>query len=118
MTNNNAEKNPEDWTTGGEPMTGPQDSYLHTLAHQAGVEVPDDLTKAEASEKVDELQNELAEGPTSRPTKGRPDPDRLRLNGSCRARTGQLAKSSTHSLSQWVQTQWRWLSLVVPGGQS
>jgi hypothetical protein len=62
MTNNNAEKNPKDWTTGGEPMTGPQDSYLHTLAHQAGVEVPDDLTKAEASEKIDELQEQTGRG--------------------------------------------------------
>jgi Protein of unknown function (DUF3072) len=62
MTNNDAEKNPEDWTTGGEPMTGPQDSYLHTLAHQAGVEVPDDLTKAEASEKIDELQEQTGRG--------------------------------------------------------
>jgi len=42
----NAEKDPADWTTGDEPMTGPQRSYLHTLAREAGEEVPDDLTKA------------------------------------------------------------------------
>ncbi|OMC14166.1 DUF3072 domain-containing protein [Mycobacterium colombiense] len=44
--NETAEKDPSDWTTGDEPMTGPQRSYLHTLAQEAGREVPDDLTKA------------------------------------------------------------------------
>ncbi|TQS42239.1 DUF3072 domain-containing protein [Cryptosporangium phraense] len=53
------EKDPSDWVTGDEPATGAQDSYLHTLARQAGEEVPDDLTKAEASEKIDELRQEL-----------------------------------------------------------
>ena len=52
-----AEKDPETWVTGGEPATGPQKSYLHTLAHEAGAEVPDDLTKAHASEMIDELQS-------------------------------------------------------------
>lgn len=50
------EKDPEDWTTGDEPMTGPQASYLQTLAREAGREVPDDLTKAEASKLIDELR--------------------------------------------------------------
>lgn len=49
-------KDPENWTTGDEPMTGPQASYLETLAREAGVEVPEGLTKAEASKKIDELQ--------------------------------------------------------------
>jgi hypothetical protein len=49
-------KDPEDWVTGDEPMTGPQESYLNTLAREAGEEVPDDLTKAEASERIDELR--------------------------------------------------------------
>ncbi|XXS70116.1 DUF3072 domain-containing protein [Sorangium sp. So ce131] len=52
----NAQKDPRDWKTGDEPMTGAQASYLHTLAEQQGEEVPDDLTKAEASEKIDELR--------------------------------------------------------------
>ena len=42
----NPEKDPSDWTTGDEPMTGPQKSYLQTLAQEAGEEVPDGLTKA------------------------------------------------------------------------
>jgi hypothetical protein len=50
-------KDPRDWKTGDEPMTGAQASYLQTLAEQAGQEVPDDLTKAEASEKIDELRS-------------------------------------------------------------
>ena len=49
-------KDPEDWTTGEEPMTGAQRSYLHTLAEEAGVKVRDDLTKAEASKQIEELQ--------------------------------------------------------------
>jgi hypothetical protein len=49
-------KDPEEWTTGQEPMTGAQDSYLHTLAREAGEPVQDNLTKSEASEKIDELQ--------------------------------------------------------------
>jgi hypothetical protein len=52
----NARKDPDDWTTGEEPMTGAQRSYLHTLAEEAGETVNDDLTKAEASKKIDELQ--------------------------------------------------------------
>lgn len=45
-------KNPEEWTTGDEPMTGAQDSYLHTLAREAGENVEDDLTKAEADRRT------------------------------------------------------------------
>lgn len=53
----NPEKDPDDWATGDEPMTGPQQSYLSTLAHEAGEEPPpDDLTKAAASKRIDELQ--------------------------------------------------------------
>lgn len=52
----NTVKDPKDWTTGDEPMTGAQESYLHTLASEAGESVESDLTKAEASERIDELQ--------------------------------------------------------------
>jgi len=58
----NAEKDPKDWVTGDEPMTGPQESYLETLAQQAGEDVDHDLTKAEASMKIDELQEETGRG--------------------------------------------------------
>jgi hypothetical protein len=67
MTDSNArnpEKDPSDWTTGDEPMTGPQHSYLSTLAQEAGVEVPDSLSKAEASAKIDELQQQTGRGNT------------------------------------------------------
>ena len=57
-----AEKDPSDWVTGDEPMTGPQRSYLHTLGHEAGREVPDDLTKAQASALIDELQQASGRG--------------------------------------------------------
>jgi hypothetical protein len=55
-------KDPEDWTTGDEPMTGAQESYLHTLASEAGEGVDDDLTKAEASRRIDELQEKTGRG--------------------------------------------------------
>ncbi len=58
----NPEKDPEDWVTGDEPMTGPQRSYLQTLAREAGEEVRDDLTKAEASKRIDELQARTGRG--------------------------------------------------------
>ena len=52
----NPEKDPQEWVTGDEPMTGPQESYLQTLAREAGEQVPGDLSKAEASQKIDELK--------------------------------------------------------------
>jgi hypothetical protein len=58
-----AAKDPDDWTTGDEPMTGPQRSYLHTLAQEAGEEPPgDDITKAEASKRIDALQERTGRG--------------------------------------------------------
>ena len=52
-----AEKDPSDWVTGDEPATGAQKSYLETLARQSDEDVPDELTKAEASKKIDELKS-------------------------------------------------------------
>jgi hypothetical protein len=57
-----AQKDPDDWVTGDESMTGPQASYLKTLAQEAGEEFDPDLTKAEASKKIDELQHETGRG--------------------------------------------------------
>ena len=56
------EKPVEEWVTGDEPITGPQASYLATLAHQAGEQVPPDLTKAQASELIDRLQQVTGRG--------------------------------------------------------
>ncbi len=58
----NTVKDPADWSTGDEPMTGAQQSYLHTLAGEAGETVEDDLTKAEASRRIDELQDKTGRG--------------------------------------------------------
>ncbi len=58
----NAEKDPSDWVTGDEPMTGPQESYLQTLAQEAGEEVSTDISKAEASKRIDELQDRTGRG--------------------------------------------------------
>ena len=63
-TTTNAQKDPDNWTTGDEEMTGAQRSYLHTLAQEADEDPSqyDGLTKAEASKKIDELQAETGRG--------------------------------------------------------
>jgi hypothetical protein len=58
----NPEKDPDDWTTGDEPMTGPPASYLETLSREAGEEFDPGLTKAEASRRIDELQRRTGRG--------------------------------------------------------
>ncbi len=62
QVNQNPEKDPDDWVTGDEPMTGPQKSYLGTLAQEAGEDVPEGLSKAQASEMIDKLQGETGRG--------------------------------------------------------
>ena len=58
----NPEKDPKDWTTGDEPMTGPQRSYLHTLCQEAGEDLDENLSKAEASRRIEELQRKTGRG--------------------------------------------------------
>ncbi|HVK97574.1 MAG TPA: DUF3072 domain-containing protein [Flavisolibacter sp.] len=58
----NTIKDPDNWTTGNEEMTGAQRSYLQTLASEAGEEIDENLTKAEASKKIDELQHKTGRG--------------------------------------------------------
>lgn len=60
--NANPEKDTSDWVTGDEPMTGPQQSYLHTLAQEAERDVPDEMTKAQASDLIEELQAQTGRG--------------------------------------------------------
>ena len=65
ITNNetsNTIKDPDDWVTGDEEMTGAQRSYLQTLADEAGEEVDLNLTKAEASKRIEELQQKTGRG--------------------------------------------------------
>ena len=58
----NTQKDPDEWVTGGESMTGAQASYLKTLSEEAGETFDEQLTKAEASKKIDELQSETGRG--------------------------------------------------------
>ena len=58
----NTEKDPADWVTGDEPMTGAQKSYLRTLSEEAKVDFDETLTKAQASERIDELQAKTGRG--------------------------------------------------------
>ena len=58
----NTIKDPDNWTTGDEPMTGAQRSYLSTLSEEAGEELDENLTKAEASKRIEELQEKTGRG--------------------------------------------------------
>lgn len=60
--NSNAVKDPDQWTTGEEPMTGAQKSYLKTLSDQAGEPLDETLNKADASKRIDELQQKTGRG--------------------------------------------------------
>ncbi len=61
-TPNPAAKDPEDWVTGDEPMTAAQASYLGTLSREAGEQAPGELSKREASELIEELQQRTGRG--------------------------------------------------------
>ena len=58
----NAEKDPDNWTTGDEEMTGAQASYLKTLCEEAGEAFDPGLSKAEASKRIDALQEQTGRG--------------------------------------------------------
>ena len=62
LKGDNTIKDPDKWTTGDEPMTGAQRSYLKTLSDEAGEESIDQLTKAEASKRIEELQRKTGRG--------------------------------------------------------
>lgn len=62
LDNSNTVKDPDEWTTGDEHMTGAQQSYLKTLSDEAGEPVEGSLTKAEASKKIEELQQQTGRG--------------------------------------------------------
>ena len=61
-TGSNTQKDPDEWTTGDEPMTGAQASYLKTLSDEAGEEFDGSLSKADASKRIDELQRKTGRG--------------------------------------------------------
>jgi len=56
----NTEKDPAEWVTGDEPMTGAQASYLKTLSDETGESFDETLTKADASRRIDDLQEKAA----------------------------------------------------------
>ena len=58
----NTVKDPDEWVTGDEPMTGAQRSYLKTLSDEAGEPFDENLTKADASKRIDELQQKTGRG--------------------------------------------------------
>ena len=59
---NSTQKDPDEWETGEEPMTGAQASYLETLCREAGEEFDPNTTKADASKRIDELQAKTGRG--------------------------------------------------------
>jgi hypothetical protein len=58
----NRDKDPDDWTTGDEPMTGAQASYLKTLTEEAGETFDPGISKADASKRIDALQEKTGRG--------------------------------------------------------
>jgi len=62
QTNTNTQKDPEQWVTGDEPMTGAQESYLKTLSQEAGEPFDAEISKADASKRIDELQEKTGRG--------------------------------------------------------
>ncbi|CAN5871714.1 MAG: DUF3072 domain-containing protein [Actinomycetota bacterium] len=58
----NAAKDPDSWVTGDEPMTGAQASYLQTLSEEAGEPFDANLSKADASRRIEELQQRTGRG--------------------------------------------------------
>jgi hypothetical protein len=58
----NVQKDPEEWVTGDESMTAAQASYLKTLAQEADEPVDENLTKADASKRIEELQARTGRG--------------------------------------------------------
>jgi hypothetical protein len=80
----NTRKDPEDWVTGDEPMTGAQASYLRTLCEEAKEDFDPNLNKADASRRIDELRRKT----------GKPDHKTARENhdektGDRRHRAGE-----------------------------
>nr|WP_294944724.1 DUF3072 domain-containing protein [uncultured Mucilaginibacter sp.] len=62
LKGSNTIKDPDEWTTGDEPMTGAQHSYLKTLSDEAGEELDETLSKADASKRIEELQQKTGRG--------------------------------------------------------
>jgi hypothetical protein len=62
QNSSNMIKDPDEWTTGDEPMTGAQQSYLKTLSDEAGEVFDENLSKAEASKRIEELQEKTGRG--------------------------------------------------------
>ena len=60
--NSNTEKDPDDWVTGDERMTGAQASYLETLSQEAGEPFDPSLSKADALKRIDDLQERTGRG--------------------------------------------------------
>ncbi len=66
VQNSNMKKDPDEWVTGDEQMTGAQHSYLKTLSEEAKQPFNETLTKAEASKRIEELQVETGRGANSK----------------------------------------------------
>jgi len=90
----NMEKDPDDWVTGDQPMTGAQRSYLKTLSEEATEPFDDTLTKAEASRRIDELQAVTGRGTTNNQPRSDDDGDDTAASGSSPRRAVQQGGTS------------------------
>ena len=96
----NMEKDPKDWVTGDEPMTGAQRSYLKTLSEEAKEPFDEQLTKADASRRIDELQERTGRGTPGRGGHGQP-PDHE--SQQVRPQHGQSADQQEQQAEQAVR---------------
>lgn len=56
------ERNPDEWITGTEPISGTAKLYFKTLSEEAGERFDENLSKAEASKRIEELQSKTGRG--------------------------------------------------------
>jgi Protein of unknown function (DUF3072) len=95
----NARKDPEEWTTGDEPMTAAQSSYLRPLCAEAGEPMDETLTKAQAAQRIDALQQQTGRGvDDQRAARSRPPSSVLRRPAWLGTR-GKIPKSGRRGMS-------------------
>lgn len=92
----NTQKDPNDWVTGDEPMTGAQRSYLKTLSEEAKEPFDESLTKAHASQRIDELQHVTGRGVGNT---GSSATRQAASKGSAGTETGTVTASETETKS-------------------
>ncbi len=118
-TSGNTRKDPEDWVTGDEPMTGAQRSYLKTLSEEAKEPFDATLTKAQASERIDELQRITGRGKPAASSAGEEDPGAAMDDPAMRdAMRGEARNAGSGAAGQAAERPRRAAPDVGPGSSA